>query len=106
MTSESKHASGRDNGARQHGGVVGAIPYLAVLLCALTGVYIAWRGGSADGGRGAVVAGVALLIGAVARLALPSRLVGLLGTRKRALDVVTLAALGVGLVVAGLVLPR
>jgi drug/metabolite transporter (DMT)-like permease len=106
MTSESKHASARDDHDRQGGGIVGAIPYLAVLLCAVAGVYIAWRDGSAGGGQGAVIAGVALLIGAVARLALPSRLVGLLGTRRRAIDVLTLAAFGLGLVVAGLVLPH
>jgi hypothetical protein len=107
MTSETKHAAGnhrsRDNGG--DGGIVSVIPYVVVLVCAVVGLYIAWRQGSAGGGRGAVVVGIALLVAAGARLALPARLVGLLGTRKRVTDVLTLAVLGVGLVVAGLVLP-
>ena len=113
MTSESKHASARDrrargNGsrARDNGSIVAVIPYLTVLVCVIAGVYIAWREGSAGGGQGAVVGGVALLIGALVRLALPARLAGLLGTRKRATDVLTLTVLGAGLIVAGLVLPR
>jgi hypothetical protein len=110
MTSETKHAAGnhrsRDNGGDGgDGGIVGVIPYVVVLVCAVVGLYIAWRQGSAGGGRGAVVVGIALLVAAGARLALPARLVGLLGTRKRVTDVLTLAVLGVGLVVAGLVLP-
>jgi hypothetical protein len=106
MTSESKHASARDHHARDDGNIVAVIPYLTVLVCAVAGVYIAWRQGPTGGGQGAVVAGVALLIGALVRLALPARLVGLLGTRKRVTDVLTLAAFGAGLVVVGLVLPR
>jgi Protein of unknown function (DUF3017) len=105
MTSETKHASAGSHRARDDGGIVAVIPYLVVLVCVLGGLYIAWRQG-ADGGRGAVVAGVALLVAAVVRLVLPVRLVGLLGTRKRVTDVLTLAALGVGLIVAGLVLPQ
>jgi len=49
-----------------------------------------WRQGSAGGGEGGVIAGIALFAGAVARLLLPARLAGLLGTRKRVTDVVTL----------------
>ena len=105
MTSETKHASAGNHRARDDGGIVGVIPYLVVLVCVVAGWYIAWSQGSA-GGRGAVVGGVALLIAAVARLVLPARLVGLLGTRKRVTDVLTLTALGVGLIVAGLVLPQ
>lgn len=106
MTSESKHASARDQHAPDDGSIVAVIPYLTVLVCAAVGVYLAWRQGSAGGGQGAVVGGVALLAGALLRLALPARLVGLLGTRKRATDVLTLAVLGAGLIIAGLVLPR
>jgi hypothetical protein len=69
-------------------------------------VYIAWREGSAGGGDGAAVLGVALLAAAVARLLLPARLAGLLATRKRATDVLTLTVFGAGLLIAGLVLPR
>jgi hypothetical protein len=46
-----------------------------------------------------------LLAAAVARLVLPERRAGLLVTRRRLVDVPILAALGVGLLVAGLVLP-
>jgi len=105
MTSETKHASAGNHRARDDGGIVGVIPYLVVLVCVVAGWYIAWNEGSA-GGRGVVVGGVALLVAAVARLVLPARLVGLLGTRKRVTDVLTLTVLGVGLIVAGLVLPQ
>ena len=104
MTSETKHAAGNHR-SRDDGGIAGAVPYVVVLVCAVAGLYIAWRQGSAGGGRGAVVVGIALLVAAGARLALPARLVGLLGTRKRVTDVLTLAVLGTGLIVAGLVLP-
>jgi hypothetical protein len=86
--------------------IVRIIPLLAVIVVTVAGVYIAWRRGSAGGGEGGVVGGVALLAAAVARLLLPARLVGLLATRKRATDVITLTVFGVGLLVAGLVLPR
>jgi Protein of unknown function (DUF3017) len=106
MTSDSKHASAGNHRARDDGGIVAVIPYLVVLVCAVAGLYIAWRQGSAGGGRGAVVCGIALLVAALVRLALPARLVGLLGTRKRVTDGLTLAVLGAGLVVVGLILPR
>jgi len=81
------------------------VPYLVVLVCVAAGIYIAWHEGSHGGGRGAVIAGVALLVGAAIRLALPARLAGLLAVRHRATDVVTLVVLGVSLLTAGLVLP-
>jgi Protein of unknown function (DUF3017) len=87
-------------------GVVGAIPYLAVLACATAGVYIAWNSGSQGGWRGGVIAGSALLAAAVARLVLPARLVSLLASRHRVTDVLTLTVFGAGLLVMGLVLPR
>ena len=99
--------SGTDAGhAREERSIVGVVPYLAVLVCAVVGVYIAWREGSAGGGDGAAVLGAALLAAAIARLLLPARLAGLLATRKRATDVLTLTVFGAGLLVAGLVLPR
>jgi len=91
---------------REDASIVGVIPLLAVLVVTVAGVYIAWREGSAGGGEGGVVAGAALLVGALARLLIPARLAGLLATRKQATDVVTLAIFGVALLVAGLVLPR
>jgi hypothetical protein len=72
----------------------------------VAGVYIAWRQGSIGGRDGGVVAGGALLAAAAVRLLLPAGLSGLLAVRKRSTDVCTLAALGIGLLVVGLVLPR
>jgi len=86
--------------------LIGVVPYLAVLLCTIAGVYIAFREGSAGGGAGGVIAGLALLMGAVIRAVLPARLAGLLASRRRATDVVTLAAFGACLLIAGSVLPR
>lgn len=86
--------------------MVGVIPYLAVLVVTIAGVYVAWHQGSAGGGNGGAIGGVALLVAAFLRLVLPARLVGLLGTRKRVIDVLTLTILGGGLLVAGLVLPH
>jgi hypothetical protein len=105
MTSEVKHAPAGSHRARDDGGIVAVIPYLVVLVCVVGGLYIAWREGS-EGGRGAVVAGIALFVAALVRLALPARLVGLLGTRRRVTDVLTLAVLGIGLIIVGLVLPQ
>ncbi|WP_187365973.1 DUF3017 domain-containing protein [Trebonia kvetii] len=100
-------SSGTEAGhMREDRSIVGFVPYLAVLVCAVVGVYIAWRDGSAGGGDGAAVLGAALLAAAVARLLLPARLARLLATRKRATDVLTLAVFGLGLLVLGLVLPR
>ena len=106
MTSETKHAPAGGHRARDDGGIVAVIPYLVVLVCVVGGLYIAWSQGSNGGGTGAVVGGVALLVAALVRLALPARLVGLLGTRKRVTDVLTLAVLGIGLIIVGLVLPQ
>jgi hypothetical protein len=82
------------------------IPLLAVMVVTVAGIYIAWLKGSAGGGEGGVVGGAALLAAAVARLVLPTQVVGLLATRNRVLDVITLTVLGACLLVVGLVLPR
>jgi K+ transporter len=102
----SPQLTARAKRAREDASIVGVIPLLAVLVVTIAGVYIAWREGSAGGGEGGVVAGAALLVGALARLLIPVRLAGLLATRKRATDVVTLAIFGAALLVVGLVLPR
>jgi hypothetical protein len=86
--------------------MIGVVPYLGVLVCTVAGVYIAWRQGSAGGGRGGAVAGSALLVAAIVRLALPDRLAGLLRSRHRVTDVIVLTVFGAGLLIAGLVLPR
>lgn len=92
--------------AREDASIVKVIPFLAVVVATVAGVYVAWQKGSAGGGEGGVIGGAALIAAAAARLLLPARLVGLLAVRKRALDVITLAVFGVCLLVAGLVLPR
>jgi hypothetical protein len=81
------------------------VPYLVVLVCVAAGFYIAWHQGSHGGGRGGVVAGIALLVAAAVRLAVPTRLAGLLAVRHRATDVATLIVLGASLLIVGLVLP-
>jgi len=50
------------------------------------------------------LAGV-LLLAAVARMVLPERRAGMLGARRRPADVVALTALGIGLLVVGMVFP-
>jgi hypothetical protein len=79
------------------------IPY-AIVLCALA-LALAWmreNGQNVKGGTLAV-AGI-LFAAALARLALPERRAGMLVSRRRLADVAVLAALGTGLLVAGLVL--
>jgi hypothetical protein len=91
---------------RRERSLISVVPYLVLLLCTIAGVYIAWRDGSAGGGAGGVIIGLALLAAAVVRGLLPARLAGLLASRRRATDVITLAAFGACLLIAGLVLPR
>jgi Protein of unknown function (DUF3017) len=52
-----------------------------------------------------VLAGGALVAAALARLTLPARLSGMLAARHRYLDASTLAVLGLGMAVIGLLLP-
>jgi hypothetical protein len=86
--------------------LVGVVPYVAVLTVTAAGLYIAWHDGSDGGGRGGIVAGSALLVAAVVRLLLPRKLAGLLASRGRISDVLTLIVFGAGLLLVGLVLPR
>lgn len=82
------------------------ITYLAVLVLVVAGVYISWHQGSHGGGQGGVIAGAAFIIAGVVRFVLPRKLAGLLASRGRVTDVVTLAIFGTCLLVLGLVLPR
>jgi hypothetical protein len=90
-------APGRERWLRQ-------LPY-AIVVCglALALLWIRQSGRNVRGGTLAV-AGV-LLAAALVRLALPERRAGMLVSRRRLADVAVLAAFGVGLLVAGLVLP-
>ncbi len=101
-----KHGGAAGRAGTRGAGPVAVVPYLAVLVCVAAGLYIAWHQGSQGGGRGAMVAGAALLAAAVIRLVLPRRMAGLLASRHRVTDVLTLTAFGAGLLAVGLVLPR
>ena len=80
------------------------LPYaIAVCGLALALVWIRQSGQNVRGGTLAV-AGV-MLAAALVRLALPERRAGMLASRRRLADVAVLAVFGIGLVVAGLVLP-
>ena len=80
------------------------LPYAIAICClALTLVWIRQNGQNVRGGTLAV-AGV-LFAAALTRLALPERQAGMLASRRRLTDVAVLAALGTGLLVAGLLLP-
>jgi hypothetical protein len=80
------------------------VPYwLALCGVALGLLWI--RGGERDVRGGTLVIAGVLLAAAVARLGLPDRRAGMLGSRRRILDVAAFAVLGVGLLVAGLVFP-
>ena len=85
-------------------GAAGWLVYLAVLggVAAVCGWLWAGGGPAAKGGTLAL-AGV-MAAAALARLALPESRAGLLASRKRLTDVVTLAALAAGLLAAGLLL--
>jgi hypothetical protein len=76
-----------------------------IIACGLAGG-LAWMAGGERHVRGGtlVMAGV-LLVAAVTRLALPNRRAGMLGTRRRLVDVAAFAALGIGLLIAGLIFP-
>lgn len=102
--------AGRSSGARSHsrgrGRRRGAhLPYLLVLTAALGGLAWMWQGGTQQPRGGTLAVAVAMFAAAFARLVLPEERAGMLASRGRFIDVVTLAALATGLLVAGLVLP-
>jgi hypothetical protein len=86
------------------GGWWTSLPYLAVLAVMGTGLWWTWQSAQRVRGGTVVLAG-ALFVAALARLVLPEEWAGLLASRKRFIDVVTLVALAAGLLAAGLVLP-
>jgi hypothetical protein len=75
-----------------------------VLAVAGTGLWWTWQSAQRVRGGTVAVAG-ALFVAALARLVLPEEWAGMLASRKRFIDVVTLVALAAGLLAAGLVLP-
>jgi Protein of unknown function (DUF3017) len=79
-------------------------PYAAVLVGVAIALVIIGLGVHLVRSGTLVLAGV-LLVAAMARLVLPERLAGMLSSRRRLLDVAILGVLGIGLLVAGLVVP-
>jgi hypothetical protein len=82
-------------GRDRDSGAVGFLTYLLVLAAVVVGLLIALRG-SRYTGIGTGLAGCALLVAALVRLALPPHLVGLLVSRNKALDVLAFTVLGGG----------
>jgi peptidoglycan/LPS O-acetylase OafA/YrhL len=81
------------------------VPYIFALAIAVAGLAWMWEGSIQRVRGGTLALAGAMLIGALARLALPEERAGMLASRRRFVDVVTLAGLAIGLLVAGLLLP-
>jgi hypothetical protein len=96
-----KHSGGAEGG-RARSRLTAQLPYLIVLAGVVAGL-ITIRGGNQAVRGGTLVIAGALLAGALARLVLPDKRVGMLASRRRLLDVAALALLGIGLLVAGLI---
>ena len=80
------------------------LPYLTVLAGAATGMFVIWQGSKYVGG-GAGLIGASLLAGALFRLILPARYAGLLSSRRKASDVLALAAFGAAVLAVAISLP-
>jgi Protein of unknown function (DUF3017) len=80
------------------------VPY-CVVLCGLAAGLLWMRGDERHVRGGTLVIAGVLLVAAAARLGLPERRAGMLGSRRRLVDVAAFAALGIGLLVAGLAFP-
>ena len=80
------------------------LPYLLVLVGVAAALGTIARGVHLVQSGTLVLAGV-LLIAAMARLVLPERRAGMLASRRRFLDVAIFGVLGIGLLVAGIVVP-
>jgi hypothetical protein len=84
------------------GFTLGTIAFLACLGLSAIGIVLAafgsWR-------QGAGYVGVSLLLACLTRFVLPERMAGLLRVRRKALDVVLLGVLGIGIVVLALLVP-
>jgi Protein of unknown function (DUF3017) len=82
----------------------GWLPYLVVVACIAFGLAWMWAGGAHAAKGGTLALAGATFVAALARLVLPESRIGMLASRKRSIDVVTLTALGAGLLTAGLML--
>jgi len=79
-------------------------PYLIVLAGAGLGLFLAGQGFK-YAGLGTGLLGGSLLVAALIRVALPERYAGLLGTRRKAPDVLAFAAFGAAVLAVALTLP-
>jgi hypothetical protein len=93
-------STGAGEGNRRR--LTGQLPYWIVMAGVVAGLATVRSGGQAVRGGTLVIAG-ALLAGSLARLVLPESKAGMLGSRRRLVDVAVLGILGVGLLVAGLI---
>jgi len=96
-----RHAASRSGRGRDR---FGPLAYWLVLAGTLAALAIIRQGVHLLKSGTLVLAGF-LLVAAVARIALPERPAGLLASRRRLIDVAVFAVLGIGLLVAGLVVP-
>lgn len=97
-----RHAAAAPTGPRRQ--LIGPLLYLIVLGVAGIGLATMAQGPRHVQG-GTLVLAAALLGAALARLVLPEDVAEMLRLRRRMFDVLTLATMGVGLLVAGLILP-
>ena len=86
-------------------GTGGWLPYLLVLAGVAAVCAWLWAGGQHAAKGGTLALAGVMFAAALARLVLPESRAGLLASRKRRTDVVTMAALATGLLAAGLLLP-
>jgi Protein of unknown function (DUF3017) len=90
---------------RGRASTAGWFPYLMILAGLAAVLCWLWTGGTHAARGGTLALAGVMFAAALARLALPESRAGLLASRKRLTDVVTLAALATGLLAAGLLLP-
>jgi Protein of unknown function (DUF3017) len=83
----------------------GGAGYFLVLAVCAGGLGWVWDRGSHGVQGGTLAMSGAMLLASIARLMLPESRLGMMASRKRFTDVISLAALAVGLLVAGLGLP-
>ena len=86
-------------------GAGGWLAYLIVLGFVAADLVWLWAGGAHAAKGGTLALAGAMFVAALARLVLPESRAGLLASRKRVTDVVTMAALGAGLLAAVLLSP-
>jgi hypothetical protein len=90
---------------RDRTGAGGWLAYLVVLGLVAADLAWLWAGGAHAAKGGTLALAGTMFVAALARLVLPESRAGLLASRKRVTDVVTMAALGAGLLAAVLLSP-